>query len=222
MAKASLFLTFEDQNGLPILGESINAEHQDWIELSGWNWAIEDQAALPRKVDTTTDTDPKTKGKPKLEHEADARIKPSLLSFTKKTDRSTVSLIRAMDRGEIMRSATLVLKEEFNPSESASESPFHLQVSLRDVLVMKLSWSVDVGNAGVDWRENWDLNYGNIKFTYKVRKAQGGKIDMEFDRRWDDGGGAGKKSPLTEREKNETIEKLKADIQKSLEKKGGK
>jgi type VI protein secretion system component Hcp len=218
MAKASMFLKFVDKNGDSILGECIDKKHLGEIDLSAWSWTIEDPAALPKRVDTNLVSDAKTTAKSKVEHQADARIKPSLLSFTKKTDRSTVSLIRAMDTGEILRSATLVLEEQFKDSPL----PFYLEISLKDVLVMKLSLSADVGNAGVDWRENWDLNYSNIKFTYKVRKEQSGYVDMEFDRPREDGGGAGKKALLTEREKKEAEEKIKEDIRKSLEKKVGK
>jgi type VI protein secretion system component Hcp len=220
MSKSSLYLKLVGKGGRPIFGESIDKGHAGEVDLSGWNWSIADPAALPKESGTTTKSDPKSSAKAKSTTEAgaDVGIKPSLLSFTKRTDRSTVPLIRAMDNAEILESATLVLEEEFQDAVL----PFYLKIFLQDVVVMKLSWSVDVGTAGVDWKESWELNYSSIKFSYKVRKDQSGTIDMEFSRPMDDAGVAGKKAPLTAREKQEAEERRRAEDAKYLAKKTGR
>jgi type VI protein secretion system component Hcp len=218
VAKASLYLKIIDKKGHEISGECIDARHLDEIDISGWDWSVEDPAALPKKIITTAGDI--QKNKPKTEDEGDAKIKPSLLRFSKRTDKSTVPLIRAMDNGEILTSATLVLEEEFE--DDSLHLPFYLAVILKEVIVTKLSWSVDAGNSGLDWKESWELNYRHIRFSYQVRKKPRGTIDIDFDRPKNADGVASKKSPLTDREKREAEEMRRAEDAKYQAKKTGK
>ena len=195
MAKASQFLKLTDKKGQRVKGECIDADHLDEIDLNSWSWSVKDPAALPKVGDSTTDEDPgaktKAKSKAKSESDADAKMSPDLFSISKRTDRSTVRLISAMDNGEVFDEALIVLEEEYEGS--STRSPFYMEIKLTDVLVVKLDLNVDAGNASAEFKENWGLNYGNIKFSYRLREGTRGTMDMEFTRPRDSGTSFGKK-----------------------------
>jgi type VI protein secretion system component Hcp len=195
MAKASQFLKLTDKKGQPVKGECIDADHLDEIDLSSWSWSVKDPAALPKVGDSTTEEAPvaktKAKSKPESESDADAKMSPDLLSISKRTDRSTARLINAMDNGEVFDEALIVIEEEYQGS--SKRPPFYMEIKLTDVLVVKLDLNVDAGSAAAEFKENWGLNYGNIKFSYRLREGTGGTMDMEFSRPRDSGTTFGKK-----------------------------
>ena len=222
MAKASQFLKLTDKRGQPVLGECIDADHRDEIDLSSWGWSVKDPAALPKVGDSTTEEDPEAKtkttakSKAKSESDADAKMSPDLLSISKKTDRSTVRLINAMDNGEVFDEALIVIEEEYEGS--TSRSPFYMEIKLTEVLVVKLDLNVDAGTASAEFKENWGLNYGNIKFSYRLREGTRGTMDMEFSRPRDSGTTFGKKVKKSAAEIQAEKKKDFEDLKKSEKK----
>jgi type VI protein secretion system component Hcp len=199
MAKSSQFLNLIDRRGQPVLGECIDADHKDEIDVNGWNWSVEDPAALPKSENADATDDARTSQlASKTDSAADTKITPSVLTITKRTDRSTCRFIQAMDQGEIFPSATLVIEEEFKESPS----PFYLSLELTDVLIVKFDLSVDAGNASTDFKESWDLNYKSLIFTYRMRGlGQKGFVALEFEKPRESAASASKKSPLSTSEK---------------------
>lgn len=216
MAKASQFLKLIDRRGKPVLGECIDADHVNEIDLNSWSWSVADPAALPKAEDAAPDdgTETKTKKKEKekvnSESDADAKISPALFSISKKTDRSTVRLITAMDTGETFDEAIIVIEEEFE--DSRLRLPFFMEIKLTEVLVVKLDLNVEAGSASAEFRENWDLNYNKIAFGYRISSGEGrgAKMPMDFDRPRDSGATAGKKVKKTAAE-------IKAEKKKDYE-----
>ncbi|MEO8310244.1 MAG: type VI secretion system tube protein Hcp [Caldimonas sp.] len=226
MAKASQFLKLIDKRRQPVLGECIDADHRDEIDLNSWSWSVKDPAALPKIGDSTTEAEPeaKVKGKGKApskatESDADAKMSPDLFSISKRTDRSTVRLINAMDNGEVFDEATIVIEEEYEGS--ATRAPFYMEIKLTDVLVVKLDLNVDAGAASAEFKENWGLNYGNVKFSYRLRDGNRGTMDLEFTRPRDSGTSFGKKVKKSAAEV-EAEEKKKFDELRKTEKKSEK
>ena len=221
MAKASQFLKLVDKKGLPVLGECIDSDHLDEIDLSGWSWSVSDPAALPKKdADKPGKVDPKVQqAQAKAEGQADARIAPAWLHISKRTDRATVRLMSAMDTGEVFPRATLVIEEEFEESPS----PFYMEVNLTDAFVVKFDMNIDAGTAGADFKESWELNYRTIKFSYRMRgTGQQGMTDLEFDRPPDAGATISKKPPQTAAELAAQKKKDADELLKLQNKKAGK
>jgi type VI secretion system Hcp family effector len=198
MAKTSQFLKITDKRGEQVLGECIDGHHFNEIDLSSWGWSMEDPAAEPKRDAAAAKGDPKTKTPSKDPGDADATIRPSLLSITKRTDRATHRLMQAMDTGEIFREAVLVTQEEYEQAKT----PFYMRIELRDVLVVKLEWSLEGGDKGTEMKESWDLNYSHIEFSYNVRQVGGGAIVESFDRPRDSEAAGAKKAPLSAAEKD--------------------
>jgi type VI protein secretion system component Hcp len=228
MARGSQFLRLTDNKRELVKGECIDADHLGEIDLSSWSWSVKDPAALPKVSDSTTEEDSgaKTKvpkSKAKSESDADAKMSPDLLSISKKTDRSTVRLINAMDNGEVFDEALIVIEEEYEGS--TIRAPFYMEIRLTDVLVVKLDLNVDAGAAAAEFKENWGLNYGNIKFSYRLREGSRGTMDMEFKRPRESGTSFGKKvkkSPAEiEAEKKKDYEERRT-AEKKEEKKSDK
>jgi type VI protein secretion system component Hcp len=223
MAKASQFLRLTDKKGQRVKGECIDADHLGEIDLSSWSWSVRDPAALPKVGDSTDEEDSgaktKAKSKAKTESDADAKMSPDLFSISKKTDSSTVRMIGAMDNGEVFDEALIVLEEEYEGS--TMRPPFYMEIKLTDVLVVKLDLNVDAGAASAEFKESWGLNYGNIKFSYRLREGSRGTMDMEFSRPRASGTSFGKKVKKSAAE-IEAEEQKKYDDRRKNEKKDEK
>src|SRR5579885_539810 len=111
MAKATQFLRFADDRGaLAVRGESFDEEHLNEIDITGWNWDVEDPA-VPKPAPKGSSTGPAKPDASKSNGgESDRRPKPSKLTFSKFTDRSTTRLLLAMDRGEIFPKVVLTIE----------------------------------------------------------------------------------------------------------------
>jgi type VI protein secretion system component Hcp len=210
MAKASQYLKIVDQNGNLVEGECLADRHEKEIDLTGWNWELEDPAAP--KMGSTDDAQPdgKSKAKPKIESERDTKPKPSKFNFSKNTDRSTTRLLNALDRGEIFPKAILTIEEKFE----ASPLPFYMEVEFRDVFVLDFGWRANAERAGISFDEDWVLNYSEIRFKYLWRGKPPGWFDARFDRKADATDEPAKKAPLTKAEEDANFQAKLKEFQK--------
>lgn len=218
MAKASQFLKLVDKQGQLVEGECFDPRHAKEINLTGWNWGVEDPAATKSK-DSAADKDAaaaKVKStRPGAGGDTGDNINPAKFSLAKQTDRSTVRLINAIDNGEVFPTALLTIVEQFEEAPT----PFEMKIELSDVYFVDFRWNANAGSAGFEFDESWDLNYSNIKFSYNWRGKPAAWIDVDFERRPDSTEGASKKSPLSAAEKKAADRKLLEDFEKEQQKK---
>lgn len=215
MGKASQFLKLVDKNGNMVEGECFNHEHLKQIDLSGWNWDVSDPQVQKSAGKSKTDEASKAKPKPKSGGEStDTKPKPSKFSFTKKTDKSSMRMLTAMDRGEVFPTAVLVLKEEYQGAEAAQ--PFYLEIEMKEVFIVSFGWQANAEGAGMTFEESWEFNYTDIHFRYLWRGGNAGWIQQVFNRPPDSADGTSTKTPPTKAEKAaEEQERFKAFAKKS-------
>jgi type VI protein secretion system component Hcp len=229
MAKASLYLKLVDRNDKLVRGECYDDKHLDQIQLTGWNWAVQDPAVVPKDDAKAAGAETaKAKAKAGTQGDTGDNIKPGHFGISKQTDRSTVRLISAVDNGEVFPTATFFLEEEYE----ASTEPFKLEIVLTDVFFVDVDWTATAGSAGMEFNETWNLNYKNIKFSYQLRGSRSlgqefrgrraGWIDVDFDRPPDAAEGASAKSPLSAAENKEAFDKRVNDAVSARLKKTGK
>lgn len=183
-AKSSQFLKIVDRSGKLVEGECIDDEHYNQIDISDWNWNLVDPSAAKDK--STAGAQPGASGgsAPRGSSKsspgtAGDRIVPSRFGFSKRTDKSTVRLLAAMDKGEIFPEVELSIEEEYQ--EQPDYVPFRMQIFLADAFVTSVTWNVSAADARVDMEERWELNYDRIKISYLYRGKDGkGWIDVEF------------------------------------------
>ena len=195
-ATASVYLKIVDKNRQVVEGECYDRRHMGEISLTSWDWSVTDPTQVRKQEAAATAPHAALKSKLPVEGEADDKIQPSLFKITKQTDKSTVRLLNALDRGEIFPKATLCVEEEFEEAEN----PFKLTIELSDVFLMSIGWNASASGAGRDFSENWELNYRTIDFAYEWRGTPPATIPAQFDRPPDSKQGSTQKAPLTDKE----------------------
>jgi type VI protein secretion system component Hcp len=208
MAKATQFLKITDKNRQTVRGESFDEEHLQEIDLTGWNWDVQDpRVETPTPKGGTGDGAAKGQGsksqdsKFRGQKESVDQPKPNVLSIQKSTDSATTRLLQAMNNGEIFPKALLTIEERFQ------ESPhkFRMLIELTDVFIVNFKWRASAESTGMSFSEDWDLNYSRIHFQYdwQGKDKQRGVIDQIFDRPPDDRENTSRKAPLDSAEKRD-------------------
>jgi type VI protein secretion system component Hcp len=151
MPIAAQYLELFDQSMARVAGEAEATGFVGQIEVSDWNWRVENKELK--------DAGGKGTGQ-------GSRIEPSIFSFSKGADRSTVRLIQAMHNGEIFRKANFTLTEELAGSAEATGGEFHLCIELTEIIVLKYDLQVRSADLEVTLEETWELSYKNIVFKY--------------------------------------------------------
>lgn len=169
MAVAAHYLKILDQGGHLVEGESEGHGHIQEIDVTGWNWDVSDQTP---KDEAGTAKDKAGRGTAAGSAGASAGgaevgIEPSLFTFTKTVDRSTTRLMRAMDRGEVLKKATFTLLEELLTVHDVRRSAFRLNVVLENVIVVSYELGGRSSDFRVDLDETWGFNYSKISFDYE-------------------------------------------------------
>lgn len=198
-AKSSQFLKITDQSGKLVEGECIDDEHYNQIDVTDWNWNLVDPSAAKDKSTARARTGA-SGGATARSASSDSsgtagdRITPSRFGFSKRTDKSTVRLLAAMDKGEIFPEVELAIEEEYQ--EQPDYVPFRMNIVLTDAFVTSVDWSVTAAEARVDMEEKWELNYDRIKISYLYRGKDGkGWIDVAFTGPTEQDAGGIAKSP---------------------------
>lgn len=180
MPVAAHYLEILDQDGIRIDGESEGHKHEGQIDVIGWDWEVTDQAA---KNDAGTSKD-KTGGKASggggkaSAGGAEVGIEPSLLTFRKPVDRSTIRLMKAMYGGEVLNKATFTLFEELVGGDDHRRVGFQLDVVLEKVTVVGYELGGRSSEFRVDLDETWQLNYATISIVF----VSAGGMNTSFDR----------------------------------------
>lgn len=163
---ARLFLKLTEVGGAnPILGEAMVTEFAGQIELEDWNWTLSRDASdgsLGRGKGGTGD------------NAGRGSVSPSPLAVSKYVDRSTPSLLEAMNASKILE-GELTLEE-------AADVEFEVKISLKQVRLVSYELEADVEDRGGELREKWTLNYEEIKFVYKVPGGGGAAVDAVIKR----------------------------------------
>jgi type VI protein secretion system component Hcp len=203
MAKTNIFLRITDRNGGFVLGESYDLEYLAAIDLTSWGWSVNDPAVENTGNASNPDNPAAaSNGRSRNRNEVDSgggeskKPKPSSLTITKFTDRSTTRLLGAMDRGEVFPLAVLSIKERFEDSPL----PFEMQIVLTDVFVMDFKWNISAESAGMTMKEDWELNYGKIAFAYHWRGGIAGWLESDFEKPADSNPEPSRRVPTTKAE----------------------
>lgn len=182
MAVAAHFLEILDQGGDKIDGESEGHGHEDWIDVTGWDWEVADESlktSAPAKSATGKGATSGAAGAAGASAGAgEVGINPSLFTFTKAVDRSTTRLMQEMYQGHVLQKATFTLIEEMVDVNRKYRDAFRLHVVLEKVKVVSYRLSGRASEHRVDLEETWGLNYTTIKFDYE----SAGGMNAMFDR----------------------------------------
>lgn len=213
-AKSSQFLKFADRSGKVLLveGECIDDEHYNEIDISDWDWSVSDPSAAKKEAAT----DASSKGTPAKSVAKAApgqkgdKISPSRFRFSKRTDKSTVRLLSAMDKGEVFPVVELSIEEEYQKQDDYV--PFQMKITLSDAFVVDVDWRVTAADARVDMEEDWELNYREIRFDYLYRGKDGkGWIPAVFKRPPESDESGMAKSPPSASEKKAENDRMMED-----------
>ncbi|UXH76153.1 type VI secretion system tube protein Hcp [Roseateles amylovorans] len=128
-------------DGGPIAGESRVPAMRDWIELEDWQWSLD------------------------ADGDAGRAPEPSVLSISKRMDRSSMPLLSAMDRGMPMV-VTLCM-------EDAAQELMSLSIKLRQARVTRYSLELRNEDASVCVMEHWELDYREAAFEYREDRRSG-------------------------------------------------
>lgn len=146
-AAVHMFLKFGD-----IKGESIDNDHKGEIDVLSWSWGMSQSG-----VGTSPGRTGGGAGKVNIQD----------LSFTKKFNKSSPLIMKALATGEHIKEAKLVFRK-------AGEKPMeYMVITMTDVLVT--SYSVNGDSSGIT--ENITLNFASVKVEYKEQKADGSEGD---------------------------------------------
>lgn len=126
-------------------GESTHKGHENEIELSWWNWGIEN-AAKPGPGGGA------------------GKATAHALAFTHGYDRASPQLAKACAQGKRLATATLSARKAGKGQQD------FLTITLSNVLVTSISVSGDDDEIG----ESVGLSYEKIQVTYKPQDAKGG------------------------------------------------
>lgn len=146
---ARLFMSLTSATSGEIKGESLDREMRDWIELEDWNWSI--KAAK-------NDSD---------------LAEPSVLSITKRLDRATPAMLKAMQLATPLKALIKV--------EDSSQQMFALTLELWDARIISYKVDVKEDDKSVEIEEDWDINYTTVDFEYQPDK-QSGKVEVSMER----------------------------------------
>jgi type VI protein secretion system component Hcp len=174
MAIAAHYLEIIDRENLPVEGESEGHDHEDEIDIRGWNWDVTDQSAA--KIGASEEQGSADSSKAST-GDAEVGVEPSIFKFSKAVDSSTTRLMRAMHRGEVLKMATFTLLEELVGVKQEHRGAFRLHVVLENVIVVSYHLRGSSAEHRVDLDEDWELSYAKITFMYETEQ-----MNAEFDR----------------------------------------
>lgn len=132
-------------------GESLVAERKGWIELDNYSWNLGRKSGA---IDTP---------------------EPSIFSFSKVMDRSTTSMLSAMQKGDQLQ-AEIVIDDDMEGKSGLGM--FELTIRLQHVVIKRYGFNVDidVDDLGGKVTEKWDFDYRWITFEYQAHGRAGVKV----------------------------------------------
>lgn len=143
-----------------ISGESLDDQHKDWIEITGYNFGVQQSISA-----TASSSGGATSGRTTL----------SKFSFTKHLDRSSCKLIESSCAGTHFKTVTLALHR------AGGEKLKYLEIILEEVIISDYSHSAHEGLP----IEVVQLDYGRIKTIYTLQSRIDGSGAGNVAGGWD-------------------------------------
>lgn len=154
------FDAFLKIDGIP--GESSDAKHAEWIEITSFNHSMNQPASATAS----------SAGGATAE-----RVNHSTFNFSHLLDKASPKLYEACCTGKHIKEITLEL------CRSGGDKVKYMEVKLEQVLVSSISPSGEAGEGFPS--EQVSLSYGKIKWTYTQQKradgAGGGNVSAGWD-----------------------------------------
>ena len=145
-----------------IQGESLDQQHQGWIELLSFS------SGIGRAVSSGSSGGPREVG----------NVNFSDITVTKTLDRASVPLRQAITQGQNIPFARI----EFTKSAGGGQRVTFFEIMLDNVIVSSISTSAASG--GSIPVESLSLNFTKIEWTYK-QMDETGKVQGETSGSWD-------------------------------------
>jgi type VI secretion system secreted protein Hcp len=151
---AEMFLKLTD-----ITGESLDADHQDEIEVHGWNWGLSNDASF--SIRTMREGAPHTS----VQH----------LTIDKALDNASVPLTQYCAQGTHISQGVLVCRKHTGDRADKGRKPHqdeYLKIELTDIKVLSVKWPSGRGmEAHVP--EIIELEFLEFNMTYKMQAQEG-------------------------------------------------
>ncbi|MCW7539700.1 type VI secretion system tube protein Hcp [Aquabacterium sp. A7-Y] len=124
-----------------IQGESQVPAMRGWIEVEDWQWSL------------------------RASGEAGEHPEPSVLTVSKRMDRSSTALLTAMDQGSAM---TVTLR-----MEEASLEMMSLSIRLEQARFTSYRLDLEDEDSAAGLMEDWDIDYRLASFEYRADRQSG-------------------------------------------------
>lgn len=157
---ADMFLKLEG-----IMGESLDYQHQNHIEVHGWTWGLSNNASLNMKN--------KDDGTP--------HTTVALLSIDKVLDGASVSLVQYCAQGTHIDKACLACRKNTGDRGQVTD---YLIIELTDVKVHSVNWPGKAAETGGLVGETVEFQFGKFEITYRKEAQEGqlyGAMSFPFD-----------------------------------------
>jgi len=148
--QARLYMQLSRSTG-PIPGDSVVTGMKGWIEIDDWSWSLQ------RKTNA----------------DSTEAIEPTKLSFTKRMDRASTSMLLAMHGGDLL-TATIKM-------DDASLVMLNLVIKLHKVRIIGYKVKTQASDKRTEIEEDWDFDYESILFDYRP-DLKSGTMSVEIDR----------------------------------------
>jgi type VI secretion system secreted protein Hcp len=168
-----------------IQGESNDEEHAAEIEIDGWSFGVNEEAAVDNQTHRSSGG---RDDLPVFRRGGDATgfgqalagsVRVGDLHLSKRIDAASAPLLKAATTRQKIAKAILTCRK------ASGGAPLeYLQIQLQDVLVSR--WSSGVESEAVFPREQFVLSYTRIEFTYQPQGRKGtseGKKHAGWDRK---------------------------------------
>lgn len=146
---------FLDLDG--IMGEALDEDHLDEIEVHGWDWGLKNNAPLNMKN----------------KDDGTAHTTVNLLTINKVLDAASVSLVQYCAQGTHISKAYLSCRKNTGDRSGLTD---YFTIELSEVKVCSIGWP---GKGAVEAEgvigEAIDLQFGKFEITYK-KEAQEGQL----------------------------------------------
>jgi type VI secretion system secreted protein Hcp len=155
MAQTNIYLKLDGLDG-----ESLDQDHQDWIELDSFHWGVDNPASFAHGQGGQS-----------------TQAHVSSLDVVKRCDKSSVALKKACTTGKHISSGTLSCMKLDGDSRVE-----YLKVDLTDIIVSQFRWTGSGGD--VQLGEHVSLHFAEFKTAYKLQQdagSAGGNTDFGYN-----------------------------------------
>lgn len=147
---ARLFMHLTGAETGMIKGESTVVGRGGWIDIDDWSWSMKRNS---RSAGSET-------------------VEPTKLTFTKLMDRSTATMLGAMNGGSLMN-ATIKM-------DDSNLEAFKLEVQIKNLRIVGYKFDVKLADDNTAIEEDWEFDYEAVVFEYRPDATSGAmKVRIE-------------------------------------------